>query len=110
MPTKQTPTIVFTWNDSPIAIAPGNHWIDEGWSDSQVTKEAFKAGIAFSFLDEDETPIVLPFEVVLEVDEVATDYTIDTLVPGTYAMKVTTEETEQFESVSEYVLVIIIAE
>ena len=110
-PTKQVPTIQFSWNGSPVVIEPTNHWIGEGYGDSQVTKEAFKAGIAFSFLDEEEAPVVLPYDIVFEVDEVPTDLTIDDLVAGTvYAMRVTTEETEQFESVTEYVLVAIVAE
>ena len=48
---------------------------------------------------------------VFEVDEVPTDLTIDQLQPNTtYAMKITTVETADYESAVQWVLVHIIAE
>ena len=108
--TKTKPVIQFSWNGTSLDLST-SHWIGEGYGDSQFTKEEFKSKISYAFYDGDNVIESLAHTVVFEVDEVPTDLTIDQLQPNTtYAMKITTVETADYESAVQWVLVHIIAE
>ncbi len=99
-----TPTVQIIYDGAVLSFTTPAHWLsNEGWPQSKISRDDFKNKLNWQVVYND-SPVTVGCDTQIEVETVVQPgWEIDTCAAGTYTLRVTSLETEDYFSASNYV-------